>query len=135
MLAAVALGAEGVQVGTRFAASAESSAHALFKKKITELNEGDTALTMKQLTPVRLIKNEFYQKIAEAEQRGATTEELHVLLGRGRAKKGIFEGDLVEGELEIGQVAASVKEIQPAAEILHEIWKEYHTIKQNLCAS
>ncbi len=135
MLAAEALGAEGVQIGTRFAASAESSAHELFKKKITGLNEGDTTLTMKQLTPVRLIKNEFYQKVAQAEQRGATSEELKTLLGRGRAKKGIFEGDLVEGELEIGQVAASIKEIQPAAEILQEIWNEYHVIKQKLCAS
>jgi enoyl-[acyl-carrier protein] reductase II len=135
MLAAEALGAEGVQIGTRFAASAESSAHELFKKKITELNEGDTILTMKQLTPVRLIKNEFYQKVTEAEQRGATADELQRLLGRGRAKKGIFEGDLVEGELEIGQIAASVKEIKPAAEIVREIWNEYQELKRKLCAS
>jgi enoyl-[acyl-carrier protein] reductase II len=135
MLAAQALGAEGVQIGTRFAASAESSAHEFFKKKITELNEGDTILTMKQLTPVRLIKNEFYKKVTEAEQRGATAEELQKLLGRGRAKKGIFEGDLVEGELEIGQVAASIKEIKPAAEIVLEIWGEYQEMKRKLCAS
>lgn len=135
VLAAEALGAEGVQIGTRFAASAESSAHEIFKKKITELNEGDTILTMKQLTPVRLIKNEFYHKITLAEQQGATTQELQNLLGKGRAKKGIFEGDLVEGELEIGQVAASVREIKPAADILREIWNEYHAIKGKLCAS
>ena len=135
MLAAEALGAEGVQIGTRFAASAESSAHELFKKKVTELNEGDTILTMKQLTPVRLVKNEFYHKVLQAEQRGATVDELQILLGRGRAKKGIFEGDLVEGELEIGQVAAAVKEIRPAAEIVREIWSEYHEFKRKLCAS
>jgi enoyl-[acyl-carrier protein] reductase II len=135
MLAVEALGAEGVQIGTRFAASAESSAHEAFKKKITELNEGDTALTMKQLTPVRLIKNEFYQRVAQAEQRGASTEELQKLLGRGRAKKGIFEGDLIEGELEIGQVAASIRDVKPAGDILNEIWNEYHEAKRKLCAS
>jgi enoyl-[acyl-carrier protein] reductase II len=135
MLAAVALGAEGVQIGTRFAASTESSAHTLFKKKITELNEGDTILTMKQLTPVRLIKNEFYEKVALAEKGGATIEELRAILSRGRAKKGIFEGDLVEGELEIGQVAASIKEIKPASDILREIWNEYNMTKENICSS
>lgn len=133
MLAVEALGAEGVQIGTLFAASLESSAHEAFKKKITELNEGDTALTMKQLTPVRLIKNEFYQQVAKAEQQGATAEELQKLLGRGRAKKGIFEGDLIEGELEIGQVAASIRDIKPAAEILFEIWNEYQEVKRKLC--
>lgn len=133
MLAVEALGAGGVQIGTLFAASLESSAHETFKKKITELNEGDTALTMKQLTPVRLIKNEFYQQVAKAEQQGATAEELQKLLGRGRAKKGIFEGDLIEGELEIGQVAASIRDIKPAAEILHEIWNEYQEVKRKLC--
>jgi len=135
MLAVEALGAEGVQIGTRFAASVESSAHEAFKKKIIELNEGDTALTMKQLTPVRLIKNEFYQHVAQAEQRGASAEELQKLLGRGRAKKGIFEGDLIEGELEIGQVAASIRDVKPAGEILNEIWNEYHEAKRKLCAS
>lgn len=135
MLAAEVLGAEGVQVGTGFAVSAESSAHDIFKKRIIELNEGDTILTMKQLTPVRLIKNEFYQKVAQAEQSGATTEEISAILGRGRAKKGIFEGDLVEGELEIGQVAAAIKEIKPAADIVHEIWNEYHATKEKLCVS
>ncbi|MEY4930157.1 MAG: hypothetical protein RI909_881 [Bacteroidota bacterium] len=135
MVAVEALGAEGVQIGSRFAASAESSAHEAFKKKITELHEGDTALTMKQLTPVRLIKNEFYQQVALAEQKGATADELQNLLGRGRAKKGIFEGDMVEGELEIGQVAASIREIKPAAEIVSDIWNEYQQVKRNLCAS
>lgn len=135
MLAVEALGAEGVQIGTRFAASVESSANEAFKKKIIELNEGDTALTMKQLTPVRLIKNEFYKLVAQAEQRGASAEELQKLLGTGRAKKGIFEGDLIEGELEIGQVAASIRDVKPAEEILNEIWNEYQEAKRKLCAS
>ena len=135
MLAVEALGAEGVQIGTRFAASVESSAHEAFKKKIIELNEGDTTLTMKQLTPVRLIKNEFYKLVAQAEQRGASAEELQKLLGRGRAKKGIFEGDMIEGELEIGQVAASIRDVKPAEEILNEIWNEYQEAKRKLCAS
>lgn len=135
ILAAIALGAEGVQAGTRFAASVESSAHEAFKIKITGLNEGDTALTMKQLTPVRLIKNEFYQQVVHAEQQGANAEQLQKLLGRGRAKKGIFEGDLIEGELEIGQVAASIREIKPAAEIVHDMWNEYQEAKRKLCAS
>jgi len=134
ILAVEALGAEGFQAGTRFAASVESSAHEAFKKKITIINEGDTALTMKQLTPVRLIKNEFYQQVAQAEQQGATADQLQKLLGRGRAKKGIFEGDLIEGELEIGQVAASIREIKPAAEIVHEMWNEYQEAKRKLCA-
>lgn len=132
MLAMEALGAEGVQIGTRFAASVESSAHENFKRKITSLTEGDTVLTMKQLTPVRLIKNEFYQKVEKAEQSGATAEKLNELLGKGRAKKGIFEGDLVDGELEIGQIAATIKEIKPAGEILLEIWKEYQQTKAKL---
>ncbi len=135
MLAVIALGAEAVQVGTRFAASNESSAHEAFKKKITTLNEGDTTLTMKQLTPVRLVKNEFYQQVVQAEQQGATAEVLQKILGHGRAKKGIFEGDLIEGELEIGQVAASIKEIKSAEEILHEIWNDYQESKRKLCSS
>jgi len=133
MLAVECLGAEGVQVGTRFAASIESSAHEAFKEKITEVVEGDTALTLKQLTPVRLIRNAFYQQVVTAEQRGATPEELKDLLGKGRAKKGIFEGDLAEGELEIGQVAASIKEIKPASDILSEIWNEYLEVKKKIC--
>lgn len=135
MVAVEALGAEGVQIGSLFAASEESSAHEAFKKKITELHEGDTALTMKQLTPVRLIKNEFYQRVARAEQHGASADELQNLLGRGRAKRGIFEGDMIEGELEIGQVAASIREIKPAAEIVSDLWNEYQQVKRTLCAS
>lgn len=133
ILAAEALGAEGVQVGSRFAASVEASLHENFKRKIVEAGEGDTILTLKQITPVRLIKNKFYQQVAEAEQRGASADELKKLLGRARAKKGMFEGDLDEGELEIGQVAAAIKEIKPAAEILNAMWTEYLTLKKTLC--
>lgn len=125
MLAAFALGAEGVQIGTRFALSEESSAHAAFKARATALPEGDTELVLKQLTPVRIIKNDFYRQVKEAELRGASTEELRALLGKGRAKKGIFEGDLSEGELEIGQAASLVHSVQPAAQILEEIWQEF----------
>jgi enoyl-[acyl-carrier protein] reductase II len=125
MLAAMALGADGVQIGSRFAASVESSAHENFKQKIVEANEGDTVLTLKSLTPVRLIKNAFYEKVKEAEEKGANKEELNHLLGKGRAKKGIFEGDLIEGELEIGQVAAAITQVLPASEILQEIWRDY----------
>jgi enoyl-[acyl-carrier protein] reductase II len=132
MLAAFALGAEGVQVGTRFAASAESSAHIDFIKKIINSSEGETVLALKQLTPVRLLKNKFYNQVHEAEAKGASIEELQKLLGKARAKKGMFEGDLDEGELEIGQVAAMVREIKPAAEIIQEMIKEYKTIKDQL---
>jgi enoyl-[acyl-carrier protein] reductase II len=121
----MALGAEGVQVGSRFVASLESSAHENFKKKVVEASEGDTILSLKKLTPVRLIKNEFYQKVAEAELRGATPEELKELLGRARAKKGMFEGDMQEGELEIGQISALINEIKPAKEIISEMLEEY----------
>lgn len=132
MLAVEALGADGVQVGTRFAASAESSAHENFKTKIVNLNEGDTQLSMKQLTPVRLIKNAFFQQVDTAEKQGATAEELKTLLGRGRAKKGIFEGDMTEGELEIGQVSANIKDVLPAAEIMSNLWNEYEQAKKRL---
>ena len=134
MLAAFALGAEGVQVGSRFAASIESSAHENFKKQVVAAQEGSTELTMKKLTPVRLLKNRFYEKIKNAEQSGAGPEELRQLLGRGRAKKGIFEGDLEEGELEIGQVSAVIKRIEPAADILHDIWTEFVRERDNLCS-
>lgn len=133
MLAAEALGAEGVQVGTRFAASEESSAHPDFKMRVTRAGEGETMLTLKQLTPVRMIRNSFFSDIQNAEQRGATVEELSELLGSRRAKKGIFEGDLEQGELEIGQVSAAVKRVQPAAEILDEIWNQYVSLKKNIC--
>ncbi len=125
MLAAFALGAEGVQMGTRFAASEESSAHPAFKARVIGVKEGETELVLKQLAPVRLIKNEFYQQVKRAELRGATAEELRTLLGRGRAKKGIFEGDMTEGELEIGQIAALIDSIKPAAQIVDEIWQEF----------
>lgn len=133
MLAVEVLGAEGFQVGTRFAASTESSAHAQFKHRITNSEEGETILTLKQLTPVRLIKNQFYQQVQEAEQRCATQEELKVLLGRSRSKKGIFEGDLEEGELEIGQVSAAIKDIKPAGDIVKEMWAEYGMLKARIC--
>ena len=124
--AVMALGADAAQVGSLFAASEESSAHANFKEKITHLNDGDTELSLKQLTPVRLIKNEFYQSIKQAELNGATKEELETLLGRGRAKKGMFEGDMVEGELEIGQVAATFKSVLPAAQIMQNLISAYN---------
>ena len=125
MLAAMILGAEGVQIGSRFVVSEESSCHINFKNAIIHSGEGDTMLTLKQLTPVRLIKNKFFDKVKEAENRCANEEELAGLLGRGRAKKGMFEGDLEEGELEIGQVSSSLNKIQPASEIVNEIWQEY----------
>ncbi|MCU0356008.1 MAG: nitronate monooxygenase [Cyclobacteriaceae bacterium] len=133
MLAAEALGAEGVQIGSRFAASEESSAHSNFKEAIVKAREGDTLLTMKQLTPVRLLRNDFFRQVIEAEQQGASAEEMKALLGRGRAKKGMFEGDLAEGELEIGQVAAAINTVKPAADILNEIWQEYLQAKQTIC--
>ena len=125
MLAAFALGAEGVQIGSRFVASEESSAHINFKNKVISSQEGDTVLTMKKLTPVRLIKNSFYQKISDAEDKGASKDELKEILGRARAKRGMFEGDLEEGELEIGQISGAIKEIKPAAQIVTEIWNEF----------
>jgi enoyl-[acyl-carrier protein] reductase II len=128
-----ALGAEGVQIGSGFAASVESSAHENFKHRIIHSTEGDTQLTMKQLTPVRLIKNKFFQEVIAAEQRGVSNEEMLTLLGRARAKRGMFEGDLDEGELEIGQVSASIKKIQPAAEILTDLWQDYLSTKAKLC--
>lgn len=134
MLAAFALGADGVQIGTRFAASEESSAHINFKNKILETKEGDTVLTLKQLMPVRLIKNKFYDKVVEAEHRGASAEELKEILGRARAKKGMFEGDLEEGELEIGQISGLIKELKPAAEILNTIWTEFCEAKEKISA-
>jgi enoyl-[acyl-carrier protein] reductase II len=133
IVACEALGAEGFQVGSRFATSEESSAHEYFKKKITEAGEGETVLTLKQLAPVRLIKNKFYQQVQEAEARGATKEELGNLLGTRRAKRGIFEGNLEDGELEIGQVSAGIHAIEPAATILKHMWQEYKDVKQSLC--
>ncbi|MFN5704671.1 MAG: NAD(P)H-dependent flavin oxidoreductase [bacterium] len=125
MLACMVLGAEAVQIGSRFAASEESSAHQNFKNKIVEISEGQTQLSMKSVVPVRLIKNEFYQKIAEAEQRGALRHELIEILGRARAKKGMFEGDMVEGELEIGQISGLIHDVLPAQQIVNNILHEY----------
>ena len=133
MVACEALGADGFQVGSRFAASEESSGHEFFKKKITEAGEGETVLTLKQLAPVRLIKNKFYQQVQEAEARGASKEELEHLLGTRRAKRGMFEGNLDDGELEIGQVSAGIHTIEPAATILKQMWQEYISVKQSLC--
>jgi enoyl-[acyl-carrier protein] reductase II len=129
LLASIILGADAIQVGSRFAISSESSAHENFKKKVVEINEGKTRLTLKKLTPVRMIMNEFYQKVNDAEKTGATSEELSILLGRGRSKKGIFEGDLEEGELEIGQVSGLLTKIQTAEEIISEIIEEYLKVK------
>jgi len=131
MLAAMVLGAEGVQMGSRFVASEEASSHDNFKQAVIHSQEGDTQLTMKQLTPVRLIKNEFFKKVQEAEFRGATKEELQTILGRARSKKGMFEGDLTEGELEIGQVSALLDSILPAQIIVKNVWKEFAEALEN----
>ena len=129
ILAAFSLGAEGVQIGSLFASSKESSAHYNFKKAIVDATENDTILTLKELAPVRLLKNSFYQKIFDAYQKGASREKLKKLLGRGRAKKGIFEGDLDEGELEIGQVSAQIEEIKSVKEIMQEIITDFNNTK------
>ena len=126
MLAAMNLGADAVQVGSRFVTSTESSAHENFKQYIIASEEGDTMLTLKELTPVRLLKNEFYTQLQSAYQDGADKEKLTEILGRGRAKKGMFEGDLIEGELEIGQIAGLIEKIMPAGEIVQEMMTEFH---------
>ena len=128
MAAAFVLGADGVQIGSRFVATFESSAHENFKNKIIQAKEGDTQLTLKQLTPVRLIKNNFFDEVIQAEQSGASIEELKNLLGKARAKKGMFEGDLIDGELEIGQVSASINEIKSAAEVVNEIYSDFKSV-------
>lgn len=125
--AVMALGAEGVQIGTRFALSAESSAHDNFKNLCLTLNEGDTRLVLKQLAPTRLVRSEFLNQVLAAETAGASVDELKALLGKGRAKKGIFEGDLQEGELEIGQIASTLHQMQPVAEIMQDLIKGYRT--------
>ena len=134
MMAAFALGAEGVQVGTRFAASTEASGHENFKRTIIESEEGSTVVTLKKVVPVRMVKNKFYEKVLEAEDRGATSEELKILLGRARSKKGMFEGDLDEGELEIGEVSALIHDIKPAATIVKELWEEFLNVKNELAS-
>ena len=125
MLAAMVLGADGVQMGSRFVASEESSAHDNFKNTVVASKEGDTQLTLKELAPVRLIKNKFYQQVQELYAKGATKEELIQLLGRARAKRGMFEGDLEEGELEIGQIAGLIHDIQPVSKIIESILTEF----------
>jgi len=125
MLAAMILGADGVQMGTRFAVTEESSAHDSFKKSVLELEEGGTKLALKKLAPTRLMKNQFFEQVNEAECRGASSEEMRKILGKGRAKKGMFEGNLEEGELEIGQVSALINKIQPVSDIIAQIKKEY----------
>jgi enoyl-[acyl-carrier protein] reductase II len=132
MAAMFCLGAEGVQVGSRFVATHESSAHKNFKERVVNTPEGDTQLTLKELTPVRLIKNEFYAQLQAAYEAGANREELTKLLGRGRAKKGMFEGDLQEGELEIGQVSGLIKEIVPAAQVVEEMMKEFNAVVEKI---
>ena len=126
MLAAMILGADGVQVGSRFLASHESSAHIDFKNRVLQAEEGETKLTLKELTPVRLLDNAFSREIEAIYERKGTTEALAAHLGRGRAKKGMFEGDLVNGELEVGQVSSMIKEIKPASDIVKELMEEYH---------
>lgn len=133
--AVFALGAQGAQIGSRFVTTQESSAHINFKNAIINSNEGDTQLSLKQLTPVRLLKNQFYEKVSELEKKGASIEELTELLGRGRAKKGMFEGDLNEGELEIGQVSGGFEKIQTVQEVMDELIQEYNATIKNVGSS
>lgn len=135
MLAVMALGAEGVQIGSRFAVSLESSAHDNFKRRIIEAGEGDTQLTLKKLTPVRMIKNKFYEQIRSAEDHGADKNALINMLGKGRSKAGIFMGNLEEGELEIGQISASIKQVKSSSDILNEIWQEFLQARETVCQS
>ena len=132
MLAVMVLGADGVQIGSRFAASVESSAHQAFKQAIIDAKEGDTQLTLKELAPVRLIKNKFFNDIQELYKKGPTTEELKILLGRARAKKGMFEGDLDEGELEIGQISGLIHDIKPTDQIVKDIISEFEEAKNRI---
>lgn len=132
MLAAMCLGADGVQVGSRFVCSQESSAHQAFKESVVRAGEGDTVLTLKELAPVRLLRNPFYQQVQEAYGRCASVDELKQVLGRARAKRGMFEGDLQEGELEIGQVSAGIREVSPAADILRRIIDEFHAARERM---
>lgn len=132
MLAAMALGAEGVQIGTLFAVSEESSASDAFKQLCVDLGEDGTMLALKKISPTRLIKNELFAKIAEAENRGAEADELRELLGRAASKRGIFEGDLQNGELEIGQIASTIKEVKPVAQIMHELITDFHTTQSRI---
>ncbi len=132
MLAAIILGADGIQVGSRFVATHESSAHQNFKTRVIEAVEGDTILTLKELAPVRLIKNKFFNDVQDVYSRGANVEELSEVLGRARAKRGMFEGDLEEGELEIGQVSGAINEIKPAAEVVEDLMIEYRSLVKEM---
>ncbi|NHF58052.1 nitronate monooxygenase [Flavobacteriaceae bacterium TP-CH-4] len=132
MLAAMVLGADGVQVGSRFVASEEASSHPSFKQKVVEAGEGDTHLTLKELAPVRLIKNKFYHDVQQAYAQGASVAELKELLGRARAKRGMFEGDMEEGELEIGQVSALIHDVKPAAQIVSDMMQEFEAAKNRV---
>lgn len=132
MLAAMILGADGVQIGSRFVASLEASSHELFKQEVIKAKEGDTILTLKELAPVRLLKNKFYKDVQQAYADDSSTEQLKALLGRGRAKKGMFEGNLEEGELEIGQVSALINSVKPAATIVDEIMDEFFEAKKEI---
>lgn len=131
MFAAMALGAEAVQMGSRFVCTPEASSHQLFKEAVVAAQEGDTALALKKLTPVRLIKNSFYQQVAAAETTGASVQELETILGRARAKLGMFEGNMQDGELEIGQVSSMIREIIPAADVVKQVWSEFLAIAAN----
>lgn len=131
LFAVMALGASGAQLGSRFLASEEASAHPAFKELVARTEEGDTQLSLKKLTPVRLIKNQFFREVEEAELRGATPEELEQLLGRGRAKKGMFEGDLEQGELEIGQCSALIRSIEPVSRIMEQLWQEFEATRNH----
>ncbi len=133
MLAAMVLGADGVQIGSRFVASDEASSHSNFKQKVVAAKEGDTQLTLKELAPVRLLKNKFYDELQRLYQQNPTVEQLKQLLGRARAKRGMFEGDLEEGELEIGQVSGLIHDIKPAAAIVKEIISDFKKAKQKIC--
>jgi len=133
MLAAMVLGADGVQIGSRFVASEESSAHINFKNEVVKSQDGDTHLTLKELAPVRLIKNKFYNELQELYKQNPSIDQLKEKLGRARAKKGMFEGDLENGELEIGQITGLIHEIKPAAEIVEEIVQEFNLVKKGLC--
>ncbi len=132
MYAVMALGADGVQVGSRFVASNEASSHVDFKKMVVNAKEGDTHLTLKELAPVRLLKNKFYEDVQKLYKKGASVDELKVLLGRARAKRGMFEGDLIEGELEIGQVSGLINDIKPAKKIIEDMILEFNETKDNM---
>lgn len=133
MLAAMVLGADGVQIGSRFVASNEASSHINFKQKVVDAKEGDTFLTLKELAPVRLLKNKFYEEVQELYKQNPTIDQVRELLGRGRSKKGMFEGDLIKGELEIGQISGLIHSIEPAAEIVKKIMTDYESAKKELC--